>query len=155
MLNAYYCTQRPAGPGAVPKDKLLEVVDLNGTVIDERGTRAYSIVLYNRALSFREIEDYELRFSGFSVSPSYIRELCVKKGWCNACTNDSYEQLLSGVEHVDGFPRYTETIWSLEELSLIIMICTIGGGTADGPSRCGIEREILADWRERVTAAHR
>ena len=78
-MNAYYSTQRPAGPGAVPKDKLLEVVNLDTMPeIDEDGTRAYSIMLYDRRLSESELREYELTESGITICGSDIREFCIR-----------------------------------------------------------------------------
>lgn len=53
MLYKYYLNERPAGPGAVPKDGLAEYDP------EDKGGR-YGSVIYRRELTASEIIEYEL-----------------------------------------------------------------------------------------------
>ena len=53
MFYKYYLNERPAGPGAVPKDGLAEYNP------DDKGGR-YGSVIYRRELTASEIIEYEL-----------------------------------------------------------------------------------------------
>ena len=53
MFYRYYLNERPAGPGAVPKDGLAEYDP------DDKGGR-YGSVIYRRELTASEIIEYEL-----------------------------------------------------------------------------------------------
>lgn len=58
--HEYYCTQRPAVPGAIPRG-VVGIIELNKeNVIPEIGKGAYSIAIYDRELSLQELRDYEL-----------------------------------------------------------------------------------------------
>ncbi|MCR5837012.1 MAG: hypothetical protein K6G88_10945 [Lachnospiraceae bacterium] len=56
VMYSYKCMHRPPSPGAVPKDGLVDVKDFD--MRDESG--CYGEVVYNRALSNKEVCDYEL-----------------------------------------------------------------------------------------------
>lgn len=57
----YYMTQRPAGPGAMPRNGLVDVLNYDGKpFIPEIGREAWSRLTYNRMLTAEEIRDYEL-----------------------------------------------------------------------------------------------
>lgn len=59
--HRYYTTQRPASPGAVPKDGLVETVWFQfKTHVVEIDKMAWGYVEYDRELSDKEVEDYEL-----------------------------------------------------------------------------------------------
>ena len=64
MTYRYYTPCRPAEPGSVPREGLVRVVhaDDEDMLIDEEGHlhRAWSLVEYNRKLTQKEIDDYEL-----------------------------------------------------------------------------------------------
>jgi len=60
MTFTYYMTQRPAGPGAQPRDGLIEVCELDQNVPIDGVGRAYSKIVYDRQLTDEEIRDYEL-----------------------------------------------------------------------------------------------
>lgn len=53
MFYKYYLNERPAGPGAVPKDGLAEYDP------EDKGGR-YGSVIYRRELTASEIIEYEL-----------------------------------------------------------------------------------------------
>ena len=53
MFYKYYLNERPAGPGAVPKDGLAEYNP------DDKGGR-YGSVIYRRELTAAEVIEYEL-----------------------------------------------------------------------------------------------
>lgn len=60
MIYAYYLTQRPATPGAMPMEGLLSVEDYSRPVADGKINRIWAKVSYLRELSEQEISDYEL-----------------------------------------------------------------------------------------------
>lgn len=56
----YWCTQRPAGPGAMPRGVVtIENLDPD-KVIPEIGKGAYSLAGYDRELTAHEVYEYEL-----------------------------------------------------------------------------------------------
>lgn len=59
-MNRYrYATlMRPAGPGAVPRQGWVDTIDEEFTA--PSGHHAWSVVIYNRRLTEKEINDYEL-----------------------------------------------------------------------------------------------
>lgn len=57
---AYYMTERPAMPGAQPRDGLVNVVNMEDSNIKVDGKHVYSRVEYNRELAESEIRNYEL-----------------------------------------------------------------------------------------------
>lgn len=60
----YYCLMRPVGPGAVPRD-FTDWGELDHTVvIPSINHGAWGWVEYERPLTSREIQDYELAFAG-------------------------------------------------------------------------------------------
>jgi len=61
MLHARYATLlRPPGPGAVPKDGIIEMGFNEGTA--PSGHHAWGWVDYNRYLTDRELEDYDMEY---------------------------------------------------------------------------------------------
>ena len=56
----YYMTMRPPMPGAQPTMGLVNIVDLGGEYISHIEHRAYARLEYNRPLTEKEIDDYEL-----------------------------------------------------------------------------------------------
>lgn len=60
-MEKYYMTQRPAMPGAMPKDGLDTIEDLDPRdVIPYIGKGAYALLYYTRPLTDKEVSDYEL-----------------------------------------------------------------------------------------------
>lgn len=60
-MYRYYMIARPAGPGAMPKNGLKEIIELDPTVmIPEIKRTAYALLEYDRALSLQEERSYEL-----------------------------------------------------------------------------------------------
>ena len=61
MMASYYMLNRPAGIGCQPKNGLVEIEDLDRSiVIPSIGRGAWSKITYNRELTEKEIEQYEL-----------------------------------------------------------------------------------------------
>lgn len=59
----YYCPARPPVPGAVPRGVIrVECADEDGIMVDEEGHahKAWGFVEYERELTDKEIDDYEL-----------------------------------------------------------------------------------------------
>lgn len=58
----YYCPARPPAPGAVPRGAIRVEYSDDGYMVDEEGYshRAWGLVEYDRELTEREIDDYEL-----------------------------------------------------------------------------------------------
>lgn len=54
MVYLYECTQRPPVPGAVPREGLLDVYEIDGF-------GKYGLVAYDRQLPIKERDAYELR----------------------------------------------------------------------------------------------
>ncbi len=59
-IYAYYLTQRPAGPGAMPKDGILDVLNYDKPIADGNINRIWAKVSYSRKLSKQEVSVYEL-----------------------------------------------------------------------------------------------
>lgn len=60
-MYRYYLTQRPAGPGAQPRDGVLSVSNYpHKTMIPSIQREAWADVLYGRELTPQEVSDYEL-----------------------------------------------------------------------------------------------
>ena len=60
-MYCYYMVARPAGPGAQPKDGLVNIVDLDPSVNNPIIKRpAYALLEYNRALTVEEERSYEI-----------------------------------------------------------------------------------------------
>lgn len=64
MMFKYYMTQRPAMPGAMPKEGLMEIEDFDPTKPIDGVGRAYARLTYNRQLSEKEVFSYELMYDG-------------------------------------------------------------------------------------------
>lgn len=62
MIYRYYCPARPPAPGAVPKGAINVEYSDDGYMVDADGYshRAWGVVEYDRELTDREINDYEL-----------------------------------------------------------------------------------------------
>jgi hypothetical protein len=64
MANRYYLTQRGPGPGVVPRNKenlITEVEDFEvKKYVEEINLRAWGFVEYEKPLTSKEIDDYEL-----------------------------------------------------------------------------------------------
>ena len=61
MVKHYFSTQRPAGPGACPKDGLLGFQNYDRrTFIPEFGREAWATLAYDRELTEEELKNYEL-----------------------------------------------------------------------------------------------
>ncbi|MBP5731007.1 MAG: hypothetical protein J6X19_07365, partial [Clostridia bacterium] len=61
MAHIYYMTQRPAGPGAQPREGLVNVEALNRSdVIPSIRKGAYARLTYDRELTAQEIIGFEL-----------------------------------------------------------------------------------------------
>lgn len=59
--HAYYMIQRPFSPGSQPKHGLVEAEDFGGRKhVKEIGREAWSRIVYDRELTEKEIEQYEL-----------------------------------------------------------------------------------------------
>ena len=56
----YALTQRPATPGAMPRDGLREVLEGTQQLAEILGHRVYNILVYDRRLTAKEMSDYEL-----------------------------------------------------------------------------------------------
>lgn len=64
----YYCTQRPAYPGAIPRG-VIDIEEMNPDVpIKEIGKGAYNLIKYDRELTATEIYQYELTFAYTEVT---------------------------------------------------------------------------------------
>lgn len=60
-MYRYYMIARPAGPGAQPKDGLVNVIDLDPSkVCPVINKPAYALLEYDRSLSLQEERSYEL-----------------------------------------------------------------------------------------------
>ena len=63
MIYRYYCPARPPAPDAVPRGAIrVEYADEDGYMVDEEGHvyEAWGFVEYDRQLTEKEIDDYEL-----------------------------------------------------------------------------------------------
>ena len=60
MRYVYYMTQRPPMPGAMPKEGLIEIEAREPWKRLPGVGRAYAKLIYDRRLTDKEIEDYEL-----------------------------------------------------------------------------------------------
>ena len=60
MIYAYYMTQRPPMPGAMPSRGLLSAEEFSVPVSDGNIGRIYGKISYDRKLSTEEIYNYEL-----------------------------------------------------------------------------------------------
>lgn len=61
MVYKYYCTQRPAGLGTIPKTGLVEIGNFYEKMYCPAIKRdAWAVVWYNRKLTEQEVSDYEL-----------------------------------------------------------------------------------------------
>ena len=60
-MYCYYCTQRPPMPGAIPRG-VAEIEDMERMVEDLGGNwiYVYAKIWYDRELTDKEIDDYEL-----------------------------------------------------------------------------------------------
>ena len=64
----YYCTQRPACPGAIPRG-VVEIEDMNPDVpIEEIGKGAWALIKYDRELTPEEVYGYELTWAWTEVT---------------------------------------------------------------------------------------
>lgn len=60
-MFSYYMTQRPAMPGTLPREGLTDVKELSPyVIIPSIGKGAYALITYDRKLTDREVDDYEL-----------------------------------------------------------------------------------------------
>lgn len=60
-MYGYYMTMRPAGPGAQPRDGLVNIIDLNpDRIIPHIRRGAYARLEYDRPLTEKEQRDYEI-----------------------------------------------------------------------------------------------
>ena len=60
-MYSYYMTQRPAMPGAMPREGLYSIEDLDPKeIIPEINDGAYALIIYTRKLTDQEVYDYEL-----------------------------------------------------------------------------------------------
>lgn len=60
-MYRYYMVARPAGPGAQPKDGLVNIIELDpANVCPVINRPAYALLEYDRALSLQEERSYEL-----------------------------------------------------------------------------------------------
>ena len=60
-MYKYYCTRRPAMPGAIPTKGLDHITDMDPReIIEKIGTGAYALLVYNRPLTDDEVGNYEL-----------------------------------------------------------------------------------------------
>lgn len=62
MTYRYYCPVEPPVPGNIPRGVIRIVVADDGEMVDEEGhvIKAWGFVEYNRQLTDKEINDYEL-----------------------------------------------------------------------------------------------
>lgn len=62
MTHRYYCPARPPAPGAIPKGAARMMCSDDEYMTDEEGhvIRAWGFVEYDRPLTEKEIDDYEL-----------------------------------------------------------------------------------------------
>ena len=59
----YYCTQRPACPGAIPRG-VVGIEDMDPEYpVEGIGKGSYSLVKYDRELTQHEMHEYELTFA--------------------------------------------------------------------------------------------
>lgn len=64
----YYCTQRPAYPGAIPRG-VIDIEEMDPDVpIKEIGKGAYNLIKYDRELTNAEIYQYELTWAWTEVT---------------------------------------------------------------------------------------
>lgn len=87
MRFSYYMTQRPAMPGAQPREGLIEVEELNPNTNTPGVGRAYARITYDRQLGVKEIIDYELiadtdanrqnkvNYNGYSIEYNPVLDL--------------------------------------------------------------------------------
>ena len=91
MAHIYYMTQRPAGPGAQPREGLVNVEALNRSdVIPSIRKGAYARLTYDRELTAQEIIGFELtpevykmrcrRHKRHGFSPS-VRKILWRRKW--------------------------------------------------------------------------
>lgn len=59
--HTYYMTQRPPSPGCQPSDGLVEVQDYGTKKLVNDRIAAWGEATYNRALTAKEVADYELQ----------------------------------------------------------------------------------------------
>lgn len=64
----YYCTQRPAVPGSIPRG-VVWIEDMDHDIpVKEIGKGAWSLVKYDRELTPHEVYEYELTFAYTEVA---------------------------------------------------------------------------------------
>ena len=60
-MYCYYMTERPAGPGAQPKEGLVNIIDCDPTIVNTViKRRAYALLEYNRPLTHDELLCYSI-----------------------------------------------------------------------------------------------
>ena len=65
-MFAYYTKERPPMPGCIPSDGLLEIECFaSRCYVPEAQCKAWGIAYYDRQLTEREINDYELQEVSF------------------------------------------------------------------------------------------
>lgn len=68
MNHIYYMTQRPAMPGAMPRDGLVDIQQYDDRqYIQQIDCKAYAKLVYSRELADEEIHNYELVQEHYSV----------------------------------------------------------------------------------------
>ena len=61
MLKQYYSIHRPVGPGTFPKDGMIGFINYDRrTFIPEIGREAWATLAFDRELTRKEMESYEL-----------------------------------------------------------------------------------------------
>lgn len=71
-MARYYMTQRPPMPGAMPKQGLVDIEDLDpDNIIPEIGKGAYAFPTYSEPLNRKSVCDYELTTYGQQKSEVY------------------------------------------------------------------------------------
>lgn len=60
----YYCLERPAGPGAIPRGVVVITNFDQREMVDEIRREAWGWIEYERALTEKEMRDYELMEAG-------------------------------------------------------------------------------------------
>lgn len=85
----YYLTQRGPGPGALPRDGvnlITKVEDFGARIhVEEINRRAWGYVEYEKALTIKQITDYELVEAGVPFSEKRVFD-CTD--CCKACTEE-------------------------------------------------------------------
>lgn len=89
MKYAYYMIYRPAMPGAMPREGLVEIENLDADgerqYVPQIDSKAYSRIIYNRPLTRKEIRAYELIPEEYTVPLTRAEIQHIRGSLCHMC----------------------------------------------------------------------